>query len=163
MLNKAIIMGRLTRDPELRHTPNNAPVVSFTVAVDRGRRNGEQSGTDFIDCVAWNRQAEFVQQWFNKGSMIIVIGRIQVRNWEDKNGNKRKTVEVVADEISFGETKKSRESYQQQGGYQGGYQQKNDGYGASAQSYGMPAPSYDLPADDSDFSELSDDDGEVPF
>ena len=165
MLNRAIIMGRLTRDPELRHTPSNTPVVSFTVAVDRGRKTEGQPTADFIDCVAWNRQAEFVQQWFNKGAMIIVSGRIQTRNWEDRNGNKRVSVEIVADEINFGETKRSRDSYQQQNGYQqGGYgAPRNDGYSAPAQSYSAPVPSYDLPSDDSDFSELSDDDGEVPF
>ncbi len=160
MLNKAIIMGRLTRDPELRHTPSNTPVVSFTVAVDRNRKTEGQPTADFIDCVAWNRQAEFVQQWFNKGSMIIVSGRIQTRNWEDRNGNKRVSVEIVADEINFGETKKSRDSYQQQGGYQSS---RNEDYGAPAPNYSTPTPSYDLPSDDSDFSELSDDDGEVPF
>ena len=95
MLNKAILMGRLTRDPELRHTQSNMAVCSFSLAIDRGRKdqNGERQ-TDFIDCVAWGRQAEFVAQWFTKGSMAIVVGRIQSRRWQDQNGNNRTAIEV---------------------------------------------------------------------
>ena len=87
MLNKAILMGRLTRDPELRHTQSNMAVCSFSLAIDRDRKgpNGERQ-TDFIDCVAWGRQAEFVAQWFNKGAMAIVVGRVQSRRWQDQNG-----------------------------------------------------------------------------
>lgn len=147
MLNKAIIMGRLVRDPELRRTPSNIPVTSITVAVERDRKTDGQPTTDFIDVVVWNKTAEFVSQWFSKGAMIIVTGRIQTRNWEDKNGNKRVSVEIVADVVHFGESKKSRDSYNQN---------QSSGYNA-------PAPSYDLPTGDSDFSELADDDGEVPF
>ena len=112
MLNKAILMGRLTRDPELRHTQSNMAVCSFSLAIDRGRKdqNGERQ-TDFIDCVAWGRQAEFVAQWFTKGSMAIVVGRIQSRRWQDQNGNNRTAIEVNCDEVSFGETKKSRDAY----------------------------------------------------
>ena len=104
MLNKAILMGRLTRDPELRHTQSNMAVCSFSLAIDRGRKdqNGERQ-TDFIDCVAWGRQAEFVAQWFTKGSMAIVVGRIQSRRWQDQNGNNRTAIEVNCDEVSFGE------------------------------------------------------------
>ena len=93
MLNKAILMGRLTRDPELRHTQSNMAVCSFSLAIDRGRKdqNGERQ-TDFIDCVAWGRQAEFVAQWFTKGSMAIVVGRIQSRRWQDQNGNNRTAI-----------------------------------------------------------------------
>ena len=89
MLNKAILMGRLTRDPELRHTQSNMAVCSFSLAIDRGRKdqNGERQ-TDFIDCVAWGRQAEFVAQWFTKGSMAIVVGRIQSRRWQDSSYHK---------------------------------------------------------------------------
>lgn len=123
MLNKAILMGRLTRDPELRHTQSNMAVCSFSLAIDRGRKdqNGERQ-TDFIDCVAWGRQAEFVAQWFTKGSMAIVVGRIQSRRWQDQNGNNRTAIEVNCDEVSFGETKKSRDAYNagNQGGF-GGY------------------------------------------
>lgn len=161
MLNKAILMGRLTRDPELRYTPNgNVPVVTFTLAVDRNYSgNGRERQTDFIDIVAWRRQAEFVSQWFTKGMMAIVVGSIQSRRWQEKNGNNRTSIEVVADEIQFGETKKSRESNM---GYQGGYQ---DSYSPAPQQApaSRPAPSFDMPAGDSDFSEISDDDGEVPF
>lgn len=109
MLNKAILMGRLTRDPELRFTQNKTAVASFTLAVNRDKKgsNGEQVG-DFIDCVAWGRMGEFVKQWFTKGMLAIVIGRIQSRNWEDKNGNKRTTIEINAEDVSFGETKKAR-------------------------------------------------------
>ena len=100
MLNKAILMGRLTRDPEMRYTQSNTPVTSFTLAVNRDRKdtNGEFQ-TDFIDCVAWGRQGEFVKQWFTKGMLAVVVGRIQSRNWEDKNGNKRTTIEINVDEL----------------------------------------------------------------
>ena len=134
MLNKAILMGRLTRDPELRFTQNKAAVASFTLAVNRDKKgsNGEQVG-DFIDCVAWGRMGEFVKQWFTKGMLAIVIGRIQSRNWEDKNGNKRTTIEINAEDVSFGETKKAR---------------------------GLKS-SPNIESDD--FTELGDDDGDVPF
>ena len=161
MLNKAILMGRLTRDPELRHTQSNMPVCSFTLAVDRDRKgpNGERQ-TDFVDCVAWSRTAEFVQQWFTKGMMAIVVGRIQSRNWEDKNGNKRVSVEVNCDEVSFGETKKSRDSAPSGGApYDSGSQVYPDNGRTQA-----PAPSFDLPTGGSDFAELADDDdSDVPF
>ena len=109
MLNKGILMGRLVRDPERRYTQTNVAVTSFTLAVDRDRKgaNGERQ-TDFIDCIAWGKQAEFVKQWFTKGMLAIVVGRIQSRGWEDRNGNKRVSVEVNVDEIQFGETKKAR-------------------------------------------------------
>lgn len=161
MLNKAILMGRLTRDPELRHTQSNMAVASFSLAIDRARKgpNNERQ-TDFIDCVAWGRQAEFVNQWFTKGMLAIVVGRIQSRNWEDKNGNKRVSIEINVDEISFGETKKSRDSG---GGYAGGGYDNGSQIRSEGNSYGSPAPSFDLPVGDSDFAELSDDDGDVPF
>lgn len=111
MLNKGILMGRLTRDPELRHTQSGTEVCSFTLAIDRDRKdaNGEKQ-TDFIDCVAWNKQAEFVAQWFSKGMMAIVVGRIQSRKWQDQNGNNRTAIEINCEEVSFGETKKNRDS-----------------------------------------------------
>jgi single-strand DNA-binding protein len=111
MLNKGILMGRLTRDPELRHTQSGTAVCSFTLAIDRDRKdaNGEKQ-TDFIDCVAWNKQAEFVAQWFSKGMMAIVVGRIQSRKWQDQNGNNRTAIEINCEEVSFGETKKNRDS-----------------------------------------------------
>ena len=156
MLNKAILMGRLTREPELRYTPNgNVPVVTFTVAIDR-RYNGGNSGerqTDFINVVAWRRQAEFVSQWFTKGMMAIVVGSIQSRSWQDKNGNNHTSIEVIADEIQFGETKASRERNAQSSG------NRSAGYADSpAGSYASPDVGYP----DNDFSEITDDD-EVPF
>lgn len=111
MLNKGVLMGRLTRDPELRHTQSGTAVCSFTLAIDRDRKdaNGEKQ-TDFIDCVAWNKQAEFVAQWFSKGMMAIVVGRIQSRKWQDQNGNNRTAIEINCEDVSFGETKKNRDS-----------------------------------------------------
>ena len=145
MLNKAILMGRLTRAPELRYTPNgNVPVVSFSIAVDRNYNGSNRERiTDFIDIVAWRRTAEFVSQWFTKGQMIVVVGSIQTRRWQDKNGNNRTSVEVVADEAQFGESKKSREA-------SGGQTYTADQ--AGQQPF--------VPGDD--FTEV-DDDGEVPF
>lgn len=199
MLNKAILMGRLTRDPELRHTQSNMAVCSFSLAIDRGRKdaNGERQ-TDFIDCVSWGKQAEFVKQWFQKGMMAIVTGRIQSRRWQDQNGNNRTAIEVVCEEVTFGETKRAREasgyssgSYQQGNAYgqSGGYNQGNGygqpgGYNQGGNSYGQPngynqgggsygqssgygsqqaPPAFDLPAGESDFAEMSDDEGSVPF
>lgn len=97
-MNKVIIMGRLTRDVDLRKTQSDLSVASFTVAVDR---RGKEKQTDFIDCVAWRQTAEFVGQWFAKGKMIAVVGSLQVRTWKDKEGKNRKAVEVVADEVHF--------------------------------------------------------------
>ena len=112
MLNKAILMGRFARDPECKYI-GDRKVANFTLAVDRGRKNanGEREA-DFIDCAAWGSSAEFVQKWFAKGMMAIVVGRIQTRHWEDRNGNKRVSIEVNVDEIQFGETKKARERVQ---------------------------------------------------
>ena len=103
MINKAILMGILTRDPELRHTGTGTPVCSFTIAIDNGY--GEDKKTDFINCVAWNKTAEFVSNYFSKGKMIIVIGRISTRSWEGQDGKKCYATEVVASEVSFGESK----------------------------------------------------------
>lgn len=141
MLNKAILMGRLTRDPEMRYTQSNTPVTSFTLAVARDRKgaNGEQQ-TDYIDCVAWGRQAEFVKQWFAKGMLAIVVGRIQSRNWEDRNGNKRTSIEINANEVLFGESKKDK----------------------AARKSGPDTPLFDLPVSDDDFTELDDMSG-IPF
>ena len=102
MVNCAILMGRLTKDPELRTTQNGTSVTSFTVAVDREYvRQGEERQTDFINVVAWRQTAEFVSRYFKKGSMIAVQGSIQMRNYEDRNGNKRTAVEIIADKVSF--------------------------------------------------------------
>lgn len=107
MINKAILMGRLTRDPELRHTGTGTPVCSFSIAIDNGY--GENRQTDFINCVAWNKTAEFVSNYFTKGKMIIVIGRIATRTWEGQDGKKNYVTEVVASEVSFGESKRSQD------------------------------------------------------
>ena len=138
MLNNCTIQGRLTRDPELRYTASNTPVASFTLAVDRSRKNANgEYDTDFIDCAAFGKTAEFVKNWFSKGMMAIVVGRIQSRNWEDRNGNKRTSVEINANEVLFGESKKDKQS--------------------------APAtPHFDLSVGDTDFEELGDMSG-IPF
>lgn len=105
MINKVILMGRLTKDPELRYTNNKTPVCSFTIAVNNGY--GEKQQTDFINCVAWNKTAEFVTKYFTKGKMIIVIGRITTRSWETQDGKRAYATEVVANEVNFGESKTS--------------------------------------------------------
>lgn len=110
MLNKAILMGRLVADPELRQTQNGISVTSFAIAIDRSYSKDREKQTDFIDIVAWRQTAEFVCKYFSKGKMIIVDGAIQTRLYEDKHGNKRKAVEVVADNVQFGESKKSADS-----------------------------------------------------
>ena len=183
MLNHITIMGRLTRDPELRRTGSGIAVASFTVAVDRdfGGRDGGEKETDFIDCVAWRQTGEFVSKYFTKGRMIVVSGRLQIRSWTDKDGNKRRTAEVVADNCYFGDSKRDAEggsyggntyggnsygggnnsyggnSYGNQGGYGGnsyGQQQPSGGFGGYAQSASAPA---------SDFAMLEDDDAQLPF
>ena len=152
MLNHITIMGRLTRDPELRRTGSGIAVASFTVAVDRdfGGRDGGEKETDFIDCVAWRQTGEFVSKYFTKGRMIVVSGRLQIRSWTDKDGNKRRTAEVVADNCYFGDSKRDSDSGS---AYSGGYQ---NNYGGN--NYGAPAAA---PA--SDFAMLDDDDAQLPF
>ena len=157
MLNHITIMGRLTRDPELRRTGSGIAVASFTVAVDRdfGGRDGGEKETDFIDCVAWRQTGEFVSKYFTKGSMIVVSGRLQIRNWTDKEGNKRRSAEVVADNVYFGESKRSND-----GGSAYGGNSYNSYAAPAAPSYGgYSAPS--APA--SDFAMLDDDDAQLPF
>lgn len=107
MLNRITIMGRLVRDPELKYTASNTAVTSFTLAVERDF--GEKK-TDFIDCVAWKQTAEFVCNYFHKGSLAVASGRLQLRDWEDQNGNKRRNAEVVVDSIYFGESKRTDDS-----------------------------------------------------
>ena len=108
MLNKVILMGRITKDVELRYTNSQKPVCSFTIAVDSGY--GENKKTDFINCVAWNKTAEFMKNYFSKGRMIIVIGRVGTRSWEDADGKKHYVTEIVADEVKFGESKGKEET-----------------------------------------------------
>ena len=151
MLNHIVLMGRLTRDPELRRTGSGVAVASFTLAVDRDfAAQGAEKETDFVDIVAWRNTAEFVSRYFTKGRMAVVTGRLQIRNWTDKEGNKRRSAEVVADNVYFGDSKRDAESgaapsYGQGGGY--------------SQSYGA-APT---PAPSSDFAMLEGDDAELPF
>ena len=148
MLNKIFIMGRLTRDPELRRTQTGTPVASFSLAVDRDfkdRNTGERT-TDFIDCVAWRQTGEFVSRYFTKGRMAIVEGRLQIRDWTDKEGNKRRSAEVVADQVYFGDSKRDGET--------GGASFSRP---AAPADYGMP------PVGGDQFAELADDDGELPF
>ena len=159
-------MGRLTRDPELRYTQSQVPVASFRVAVDRdyGGRDGAERQTDFIDCVAWRHTGEFVSKYFTKGSMAVVSGRLQMRDWTDRDGNKRTSAEIVADNVYFGESKRSREenaaSMLRTGGnsYGGGY-----GGGSGYDNGGGSYSGFDSAPSGSAFSELSDADGELPF
>ena len=148
MLNHIIIMGRLTRDPELRRTGTGVAVTSFTVAVDRdfGKNENGEKETDFIDCVAWRQTGEFVSKYFTKGRMAVVSGRLQIRSWTDKDGNKRRTAEVIADNVYFGDSKR-------EGDIAGGYSAPAGGFGG----YSAPA----APA--SDFAMLEDDDAQLPF
>ena len=162
MLNHITIMGRLTRDPELRRTGSGIAVASFSVAVDRdfGSRDGGEKETDFIDCVAWRQTGEFVSKYFTKGRMIVVSGRLQIRNWTDKEGNKRRTAEVVADNVYFGESRRSADSNASYGGNTYGGNSYGGGYNAPAPSYG----GYSAPAAPaSDFAMLEDDDAQLPF
>jgi len=151
MLNHITIMGRLTRDPELRRTGTGVAVASFTLAVDRdfGGQGGERE-TDFIDCVAWRQTGEFVSKYFTKGRMAVVSGRLQIRNWTDKDGNKRRTAEIVADNVYFGDSKRDGDN-------------AGAAYAAPAAPAfgGYTAPSATAPA--SDFAMLSDDDAQLPF
>ena len=145
MLNKIFIMGRLTRDPELRRTQTGTPVASFTLAVDRDfkdKSTGERT-TDFIDVVAWRQTGEFVSRYFTKGRMAVVEGRLQIREWNDKDGNKRRTAEVVADNVYFGDSRREGEGVPAAGSFGG---------------YSAPASA---PA--SDFAMLEDDDAQLPF
>ena len=147
-MNHIVIMGRLTRDPELRQTPSGVPVASFSLAVDRGYtpKDGGERQTDFIDVVAWRNTGEFVSKYFVKGQMAAVSGRLQLRDWVDKDGNKRRSAEVVADNVYFTESKKSREA-------SFGHAEPKDDYNNG----------FRTPVESSDFTELDMDDGELPF
>ena len=159
MLNHITIMGRLTRDPELRYTQSQTPVASFTLAVDRdfGGRDGGEKQTDFIDCVAWRQTAEFVSKYFTKGRMAVVSGRLQIRDWTDREGGKRRSAEVVVDNVYFGD---SRRDNNDSGNYGGNSYGSNNSYGDSGRSYSAPASS--APSANP-FAELDDGDGELPF
>ncbi|MBR1762476.1 MAG: single-stranded DNA-binding protein [Eubacterium sp.] len=146
MINTVALMGRLTYDPELRSTPSGVSVIRFQVACDRNyQRAGEERQADFIDCVAWRQTAEFISRYFRKGSMIAVEGSIQTSNYTDKDGNKRKQVEVVANNVSFCGSK------------------AESGTESQPREYAQAAPSYSN-ADNSDFEEIVDgDDDGLPF
>ncbi len=148
MLNRIILMGRLTRDPELRRTGNGTAVTSFSLAVDRDfkSQSGEKE-TDFIDIVAWRNTAEFVSKYFTKGRMAVVEGRLQLRDWTDRDGGKRRSAEVVADNVYFGDSKRD--------GAPSGDFGAPPAYGAPARSAGSDRPS--------EFAELGEEDGELPF
>lgn len=152
MINKAILMGRLTRDPELRHTGTGTPVCSFSIAIDNGY--GENRQTDFINCVAWNKTAEFVSNYFSKGRMIIVIGRISTRSWEGQDGKRNYTTEVIANEVSFGESKRNQDG--------GSYQPSSD---SGQNSFSAPQATPQMPQDlgSDDFAPLLDTDDDLPF
>ena len=170
MLNHITIMGRLTRDPELRRTGSGIAVASFSVAVDRdfGRNENGEKETDFIDCVAWRNTAEFVSKYASKGRMVVVSGRLQIRSWTDKDGNKRRTAEVVADNVYFGDSRRDNEGGNAFGGNTyGGNSYGNNNYGGG-NAYNAPAPSYGgysapASAPASDFAMLEDDDAQLPF
>ena len=145
MLNHIILMGRLTRDPELRHTQSGTPVASFTLAVERDRApQGSEKATDFIDIVAWRSTAEFVSKYFTKGQLVAVSGRLQIRDWKDKNGSNRRSAEILADSVYFAEGKRD------------GTQKSN----STAASSAPPPDEYDGPRD---FDDIDEDDGDLPF
>ena len=151
MLNRIIIMGRLARDPELRRTQTGTPVASFRLAVDRDfkdKATGERA-TDWIDVVAWRQTAEFVSRYFTKGRMAVVEGRLQIRDWTDKDGGKRRSAEIVADNVYFGDSKR-------------------DGagdFGGAPASYSAPMGGRNAApmGGQSDFAEIGEEDGELPF
>ena len=140
MLNKIILMGRLTRNPEMRQTASGTSVASFTLAVDRDfkSQDGEKE-TDFIDIVAWRNTADFVSKYFSKGRMAVVEGRLQIRSWTDKEGNKRKNAEVIADNVYFGDSKKA----------------DSDGFGDAYDSFPE--------VKSNSFAEFDDSDDDLPF
>ena len=156
MLNHIVIMGRLTRDPELRRTGSGVAVTSFTLAVDRdfGKNENGERETDFIDCVAWRQTGEFVSKYFTKGRMAVVSGRLQIRSWNDKDGNKRRSAEVIADNVYFGDSKRDGD---------GGASFGGNTYGAPAASGGFGGYSAPAPNPASDFGMLGEDDSQLPF
>ena len=153
MLNHITLMGRLTRDPELRRTGSGVAVASFSIAVDRdfGGRDGGEKKTDFIDCVAWRQTGEFISKYFTKGRMIVVDGRLEMRDWTDKEGNKRRSAEVIVANAYFGDSKRDGD---------GGSSYSGSSFSAPAGGFGgYSAPSSSA----SDFAMLEDDDAQLPF
>jgi single-strand DNA-binding protein len=162
MLNHIAIMGRLTRDPELRRTGSNVAVTNFTIAVDRDYSGpNKEKKTDFIDCVAWRQTGEFVSKYFHKGSMIAVSGRLEIRDWTDKDGNKRKAAEINVENAYFGSSKSESGT----GSYSapantGGYQSEAERMVMDAM-YGNGG--YGVPASTDGYAMLTDDDAQLPF
>ena len=152
MLNHIVLMGRLTRDPELRRTGSGVAVASFSIAVDRdfGSRETGEKETDFIDIVAWRNTAEFVSKYFAKGRMAVVSGRLQIRNWTDKEGNKRRSAEVVADNIYFGDSKRDGDA-------------GSSSFAPFSSDFGAVPPVPAAPSAGSDFAMLEEDDSQLPF
>lgn len=150
MLNKIFIMGRLTRDPELRRTQNGTAVAGFALAVDRDFKNADGTKeTDFIEVVAWRSSAEFVSKYFAKGRMAVVEGRLQIRDWQDKDGNKRRNAEVVADNVYFGDSKKEGDS-------------SGGSYGGSSGGYKAAGKAVDVEPGEGEFAEIEDEE-DWPF
>lgn len=151
MLNHIVVMGRLVRDPELKHTQTGVPVARFTVACDHDfkNKNTGERGVDFIDCVAWRNTGEFVSKYFSKGRMAIVEGRLEIKGWTDKEGNNRRTAQIKAENVYFGDSK--RKENEDAG---------NSPTTGAGSSYGVPG-GYD-PGPGDGFSEF-DDDSDLPF
>ena len=158
MLNHIVIMGRLVRDPELRRTSSGVAVASFRVAVDRdfAPKDGGERKADFIDCVAWRQTGEFISKYFAKGRMIVVEGRLEMRDWTDKEGNKRTSAEIVVANAYFGDSKRDGD---------GGSYSNGNSYGGNTYSAPAAYGSYSAPAVNpaSDFAMLDDDDAQLPF
>ena len=164
MLNHITIMGRLVRDPELRRTGSGVAVTNFCVAVDRDyvAKDGGERKTDFINCFAWRGTGEFIAKYFTKGRMIVVDGRLEMRDWTDKDGNKRTSAEINVDNAYFGDSKRDGDN----GGSYGGNQYGGNSYGGNnygGNNYGSYAPQTASPAPASDFAMLEDDDAQLPF
>ena len=159
MLNHIVLMGRLVRDPELRRTQSGVAVTSFRIAVDRDfqSRDGGERQADFIDIVAWRNTAEFAAKYFAKGRMVVVSGRLQMRDWTDRDNNKRTSAEVVADNIYFGDSRREGDA-PAQGGYAG-----YDAAPRQQESKLSNSGSYTAPVAPSEFAEISEEDGDLPF
>ena len=170
MLNHITLMGRLVRDPELRRTGSGIAVASFRIAVDRdfAPKDGGERKADFIDCVAWRQTGEFISKYFTKGRMIVVDGRLEMRDWTDKDGNKRTSAEVVVDNAYFGDSKRDSDNGSAYGGNTyGGNAYGGNNYGGYSAPAAPAAPAfggYSAPAAPaSDFAMLDDDDAQLPF
>jgi single-strand DNA-binding protein len=168
MLNHIVILGRLVRDPELRRTGSGIAVASFRVAVDRdfAPKDGGERKADFIDCVAWRQTGEFISKYFTKGRMIVVDGRLEMRDWTDKDGNKRTSAEVVVANAYFGDSKRDGDSGSYGGNSYGGNNYGGNSFGGNSygnNNYGGNTYAAPASAPASDFAMLDDDDAQLPF